>query len=379
MKAARHAARMIPSLVSGLLRLRHPPGLPPAVQIEPTNYCNLDCPACHPRALPADRRDNRHLAVPELRRILEQIRPVSVELTGVGEPMMNPDFFRLLSLAKDTGAAVSTFSNMTLMDEEKASQLVDAAPHVFRISMDAATSATYRAVRGRDLFDAVCNGIRILRRVRDERTTRLPEIVTCFLLQEGNLHETAAFVKLAAGLGVERVHFQLPDTTGIFIREMDILGSRRPEEFRDAILEGGHEGSRVGVETDAGSCAGHLWPPWARILYPEGTPSSRGSHPGSAPAPGTCMYPWLSAYITVDGSVRPCCMAWPDFGDEIIMGNVLRDPFRKIWNGNRYARFREMTASGDRPLACRQCTGRTLGMLAGNSNIGRILAKVFGR
>ena len=66
-----------------------------------------------------------------------------------------------------------------------------------------------------------------------------------------------------------------------------------------------------------------------------------------------CLQPWDYVFIRANGDVQPCCAV---FGEDraAIMGNVFRDEFTDIWNGERFTRFRRSSAQGTNAL-CNAC------------------------
>ena len=46
-----------------------------------------------------------------------------------------------------------------------------------------------------------------------------------------------------------------------------------------------------------------------------------------------CSWPWRQSVINWDGEVVTCCGSFDPKED---MGNVFKQPFRKIWNGPKY-------------------------------------------
>jgi radical SAM protein with 4Fe4S-binding SPASM domain len=50
-----------------------------------------------------------------------------------------------------------------------------------------------------------------------------------------------------------------------------------------------------------------------------------------------CEEAFFSCAILVDGTVVPCCM---DIEGRLPLGNILKQPFREIWNGHLYNRLR---------------------------------------
>ena len=63
-----------------------------------------------------------------------------------------------------------------------------------------------------------------------------------------------------------------------------------------------------------------------------------------------CRWPWEKFYISVDGTVSPCCYALPDRG--VVFGNVFQENVSKIWNHTGYREFRKELKRG-MPTICR--------------------------
>ena len=65
-----------------------------------------------------------------------------------------------------------------------------------------------------------------------------------------------------------------------------------------------------------------------------------------------CRLPWLSAYVTVNGYVTPCC----NIADQSVLGeaNVFEHSFDEIWNGEAYQGFRQQLHAGRLPF-CSRC------------------------
>ena len=63
-----------------------------------------------------------------------------------------------------------------------------------------------------------------------------------------------------------------------------------------------------------------------------------------------CLSPWMVAYVLPDGSVKPCL----SLGYEL--GNLQKDRFSKIWNGDRAVRFRRFLKERGYFPVCPRCT-----------------------
>lgn len=51
-----------------------------------------------------------------------------------------------------------------------------------------------------------------------------------------------------------------------------------------------------------------------------------------------CVYPFWHAEIDCDGNVSGCC---PDYTDFYFFGNIFKQPFQEIWNGDKWVNFRK--------------------------------------
>jgi radical SAM protein with 4Fe4S-binding SPASM domain len=65
---------------------------------------------------------------------------------------------------------------------------------------------------------------------------------------------------------------------------------------------------------------------------------------------GVCKIPWTTAFIDVNGMVRPCCVVDESLGD------LNTQTLDEAWNGERAHAFRESFANGIVPDICKQCT-----------------------
>jgi radical SAM protein with 4Fe4S-binding SPASM domain len=62
-------------------------------------------------------------------------------------------------------------------------------------------------------------------------------------------------------------------------------------------------------------------------------------------------------YFTANGRALPCCIApFSQHGYEnYTLGDATQETLRDIWNGERYASFREGLQSDKPPQACANC------------------------
>ena len=169
-----------------------------------TNVCNLRCVMC-PHGIGAI-KDPRHLDVSYAEKLEAFIAQATrVELVGIGEPMLAPLFWRILEIArKYPGAFLRANSNAHFLHADNIERLLDSTFSELSISMDAATPATYRKIRGSDLTRVHANVANLCRRRREKGNTRI-EITNNIVLMKENLHEAVLFAERAAALGADTV------------------------------------------------------------------------------------------------------------------------------------------------------------------------------
>ena len=86
------------------------------IQVEVTSYCNAACVYC-PHTVYQGHWASRHLPLTTFAKLLPALaRARLVYLQGWGEPLLHPDFFNMVALAKQAGCRVGTTTNGMLLD-----------------------------------------------------------------------------------------------------------------------------------------------------------------------------------------------------------------------------------------------------------------------
>jgi MoaA/NifB/PqqE/SkfB family radical SAM enzyme len=322
------------------------PPLPTFAQIEVVGQCNLRCRMCAIQF----RRDgpphgpNAFMAFDDYRRIVEGFPALErLQLQGLGEPMMHPQFFAMVSWAAARGIRVSTNSNLTLLSRRRALECVETGLAELHVSLDAATPEIYERIRVGASFHKV---LRNLRRVMDARAATASALavrIVAVLMRE-NLAELPALVRLAASEGV-------PD---LFVQYLchDFEEASLPEHYKamrsfiDAErLDRRHAGRVDAVYAQARALAAELG---VSLRLPPRGAADRASRPHPR-----CDWPWQGAYVSYRGDAMPCCMVGTP--DRARFGNVLDDGVAVVWHNGDYRRFRSELAAGRPPPVCRSC------------------------
>lgn len=318
---------------------------PVHIQIEPTTACNLACKSCpHPMVF----KNPAHMKLEVFKKIIDQIQPLRITLSGIGEPLLNPQIDQMIVYAHKMGTKVNLTTNGTFLKRRR-EDLFNAKLDLLSVSIDAANPETYQAIRRKDEFEGILEGIRSVVQRKQELKIDFPKIRTHFVIQSANLAQMAEFVTLSADLGTDAVHFQPLDIIDVVAPNKDFLvGDLTYERIIAAMKEALKVAQRLNFVTNLKELLEDFdlyWKKYNRLTQDEDI---------------KCIMPWFSSYINMKGDVKPCC----SFGvhDDIgTMGNVFESGFKEIWNSTAYEELRHEMKNGERPYKiCKNCVPRTL-------------------
>jgi MoaA/NifB/PqqE/SkfB family radical SAM enzyme len=317
--------------------------LPRELYVEVTNRCNSRCQTC---IRTFESLEPLHdLTLSEFRTIADQFPTLEgVVLHGIGEPLLNaelPDMIRYVK-AQYPSATTLFNSNAILLNQEWQQALIDAELDELRVSLDAATAATYARVRGINAFDTVIENLRGFAHLL--HTIERPKLSLWLTATRENLSELPDLVTLAAEIGVLEVYVQrlVLIHHGLAQTEQSLYRQLRAQE--EAILARAAERATAhGIEFRASG-----------LVSPQ--ESLRRQDDGDRPW-SACYRLWTTTYVTANGNVLPCCISpfsTTDYAG-LVLGNIFQTPFAHIWNGAKYVE-RRVALYTARPLEpCEQC------------------------
>ncbi|HEY2137875.1 MAG TPA: radical SAM protein [Xanthobacteraceae bacterium] len=319
---------------------------PVCLYLETTNRCNLLCTTC-PRTYeelepPAD------MSWELFTSIVDQLPDIErAVLHGVGEPMMVKNLPKMVRYLKDRGAYVLFNTNGTLLNDRNGRALIAAGLDELRVSLDAANSASYRAIRGKDFFGRILRNVRAFRDTQEREGKDRPRVSAWLTGLKETLPELPAFVRVAAEIGVKEVYLQR-----LVFFESESIGHARPDQAlyeRTSREEAGYIEEATALARALGmtfSASGAVAEPGMSLKrHDDGSPWSM------------CRRPWTVMYITANGRALPCCIApFSQRGyDNYTLGDASQQTLREIWNGPAYRSFREALLSDQPPAACASC------------------------
>lgn len=280
--------------------------VPLHVDFELSTSCNYRCPMC-PFGMPKESRPPSFDAVKGrfpidlFRRVIDEGVPrglCAVDLSYFNEPLLRRDLMDFVDYATDHGVLDIMFStNGELLSPPLTERLLDSGLTRFMVSLDAHSEETFREIRvGGDYHKVVGNLEHFLRRKR-ERGQVLPVTRVSFVRTKLNEHEVEAFLEYWRPL-VDYVCVQE-------LLELDGMSSLTPTTIRTNL-------------------------------------------------DFRCHMPWHRLTIRANGDALPCCTI---YGQELVMGNVARQPLEEIWTSPAMRQLRLLHREGryaENPI-CRVC------------------------
>jgi radical SAM protein with 4Fe4S-binding SPASM domain len=309
-------------------RFRFTSRSPRSIQIECTTRCNLKCTMCEISYWTEQGGD---LKAANLRKMLDHLPHLKrVDLTGIGEALMNRGVFDALELLKARGLYITLNDNFTLMTEAAARRIIDLGVDQIFLSLDGATKETYEKIRVGADFDKVVANARRLMKIKRDTNSKRPEVKINTVVGSFNYHELPAIVALAHDLGIGMVQF------------VNVITFERTAGFDTTSLRSEIRG-KFEHALEAARQMGVL----VKIELFEKQPVQR------------CDFPWKRNFVTYDGFVHPCCYTTQS-GDRAAqndrsLGNLLDHPFGELWNSASYSQFRKKMHDGILPRGCQNC------------------------
>lgn len=182
--------------------------VPPVyVQIEPTTKCNLKCKFCI-----RDDDVNSDMALTLFKSIIDQLRrykPITktIDLTGVGEPLLCENLIPMLRYAKRYGFSTRFTSNFSSLNEAKMLDLIKGGLDCLYVSLDGASKHTFEKLRTGACFEKVLWNIRLFIETRKRLNQTKPILILRPTISSENAHELPLFFKLVENLGADGLVF----------------------------------------------------------------------------------------------------------------------------------------------------------------------------
>jgi len=274
------------------------------------------------------------LPVERFERILDQLPMLEeIKLMGVGEPLLNPQFFDLVRCAKRRHIRVWTITNGTTLDlQEHRREIISCGLERLEVSIDSVNPQVHARWRGGSDLGEIVDGLRRLVELRGR--SRRPQLKIWTVGNPDNLAELPALVSCAADIGLDGL---------TYASQMSSWG----KDDVYARLEG------CRLDPQSVDLARYLNE--ARGQSRKRNLAFRVWSVEQCNAERPCSWPWGSCMITAEGYVTRCAIA----SDPRLhnFGTVHETPFKTIWNSPEYQEFRRAHRDHKVPAICRWCYG----------------------
>lgn len=303
------------------------------IHIEPIAACNLKCGFCQvPGWERAKKTDPMDTAL--FTKILDQIPNLGrVKIQGMGEPMLNKKLPELIGIASQRNIKTTIVTNGTLLRPEMSRKLLEAKLTHLSVSFDGATKKTYEALRVNAKFDEVTENITQLCHLKKQMQARTHIRLVCLVSDEDVLAEIPELVELAAKMGVDEVMIK---------KRLKIWHQETGEgvySFKASYLDG--------------------FPDYMNILERAHQIATKLNinfklvHDADYSSSYPCRWPFDSLYVATEGKVVPCCVL--GMPETWCMGDLTREPLKKIWNNKAYRALRRGISLNRIPKLCQNC------------------------
>jgi radical SAM protein with 4Fe4S-binding SPASM domain len=296
-------------------RSEHNEGMPILLHVEASAECNLPCQLC-PRGTGLIKRQGL-LQWDDFLRVFTVLSPslCNVIFSGWGEPLLNEDITKMIAHVSSHKIPVALNTNGVCL-VNYATALVVAGLNTINISLDGAVSQATHAYLEDQPFESVADGLRKLRKSRDDLDVRYPVIQGQFILNEESIDEIGKLREWAFQLGADHVKFKRRHE--IMPGQVTRNEQRQADDLRKINI---HElvNSTENLEFSAKVCA----------------------------------HPWESIFLAASGNLSIC--SW-DPHQKISLGRMPKD-FNEIWNGKTVQMLRRWHAQTSTAVGepCRTC------------------------
>lgn len=296
---------------------------PFSVIFELTYRCNLSCQHC---LVNAGRAEPNELATVEVLAILDQFKEMKVFTVnfGGGEPLLRPDFYKIMQYASDLNFGIIFSTNGYSVDAHVLDQLSNIKSFALQISVDGleATHDQFRGIKG-----SFSKAIWALKEFSD----RGYHTTMSTMLLKTNLHEMRPLIDLALSLGVSALKLSTFMPAGRGDRNSEKYALTQAELIQAAELilaeKQKHDGNFY-IDNKATY-------PW---LFEK---NQRGSSCSPRSLQIGCSAARTNIVISPTGEVYPC-----PFLHQFSAGNLRERRLADIWNhAESFSLFRQLNTN----------------------------------
>ena len=289
----------------------------------------------------AEEEGKKVLSLEQWKKVVDEIatqRPVTY--VWGGEPFMYPDLMPLVRYMVKKGLYVAVNTNGTLM-ENYAEEIVRDKWSTIFVSLDAFRDVN-DSLRGAGSYDKVIASFKAINREKQKQKSVYPLLGIVTVVTNRNYLDLANLAEASKEYNIELHIFNLGTYTNDNIVATQRTFMREKLDTDIDCLEGYNTGYNLGIDGEKlhgilqdihNMDYGH-----PMITVPTLNPEKTNTYYADLETPvrNHCIVPWCQTNINYNGDVH-FCADYPDY----ILGNVTKQSFKEIYNGDRANKFRK--------------------------------------
>ncbi len=314
----RQRSNLFKIALNRLLPISQAFGRPYMAHISPSGLCDLSCLNCPTKDMRT--RGRKFMPFDTFRKFIDEAGDtlLYVILWSWGEPLLNPDFPRMVEYAARRNILTVSSTNLNRLSVDQARDLVSSGLDKLIIAVDGTTQESYEKYRkGGDLRRIVEN-IKLLVAEKKRVGAKKPFLNLRMVVSRENEHEIEDFRRMGRELKVDMISFKAFSTrqAGYENPEMDRCFAPEMEKYRWYQYRKNFRADRR---------MGKYW----------------------------CRFPWTKPTLFADGTIITCEY---DFHYEYPLGNINQQSFDDIWFGDKAKKFRRIFQKNRDAFAfCQDC------------------------
>jgi len=291
--------------------------MPFFLSIEPSDFCQLQCPEC-PVGV-SKRKHGTNIDFDLYKKIIDELKSTLFHLILYfqGEPLLNKNLINMIAYAHKSRIFTSTSTNAQLLNSELARQIVESGLDKLIISMDGITQEVYEKYRIGGKLALAIKGVEEVNYWKKQLKSETPFVEIQFIVFKTNEHQLKDMKHLANKLHVNRLTFKTAQLYDF--------------ENGNSLLTSIKKYARYSL-------------------------NSNGKYEIKTKLNNHCFRLWSGAVVSAKGDYLPCCF---DKNGTHAFGNLNTESFSAISNSKNAFDFKTSILQNRKQFEmCRNCTSK---------------------
>jgi MoaA/NifB/PqqE/SkfB family radical SAM enzyme len=303
--------------------------------LETTQRCNLNCVMCDIDTYSPEKKDFPVDLFELIKPLLRQAEEINFYYFG--EPTLAKNLIKFIEETKDCAFLPKIFTNGTILNEDILKTFDERGVFV-NISMESASKKLYEIIRQGASFDIFEENIlKYVERYNARKNDRFHLRLSCTIAID-NISEVINIIEFAKRVGINDLFFGAVDnwikSNRHLVRDdkKAVYFFNKGKELADKYKIRFSCPKKIGTYVIENN---HNWYDFSLPIDKYINEYLEAYNPN--PITEDCGYPWIQAIIRANGDVCSCCQG------RHIMGNLYKNTFDEIWNGEKYQALRSQT------------------------------------